>query len=432
MQPEKEDRRRGRSRLWETATAEVAPHPIEPGAIGEYAMLLRRSGTEVAARTFPAVAAHLRAGCPQCRADLLDLEEFVEEFINENDAPAENWLVSRRLAGFGRAWRPLALGAVGSLALGLAIAVVAFLIIPRQLRTIELAALTPGTHPTIGILSPLESGPNPAEETLRSALAGVGYEDGITARFAWRYWGREPERLAALATELVAMKVDVIVVLGPGDEAVRNATTTIPIVVVNTGVPVEPGLVASLPRPGGNVTGVSALPRDLNQRRLALLRALAPGITRVAVLGPDPRIDTLPPDLELTLTLEPTPPANLEARFRMANERGGEGFLVLSDTFTLSQAKQITELAAQHEIPVMYDRRSFVELGGLAAYGPDPRESLQRAAVFVDKILHGTQPQDLPTEPPTQVDFIVNEPVARALGLNLSERVTRQITELVR
>jgi putative tryptophan/tyrosine transport system substrate-binding protein len=292
----------------------------------------------------------------------------------------------------------------------------------------------PTKVPTIGILTPLFTGPTAADNPLREALAQLGWEDGRTIRLEWRYGAGDPDRLGPLAAELVALNPDVIIAIGGAIQPARAATDTIPIVMVNAADPVERGWAESLARPGGNMTGLSLLQLDLNGKRLELLHELAPGISRVAIIPGGAATTIAATAASLGLTVRPPraePVTDVDQAFREALGDGVDAFLVIGNPFTFTNAERIAELAAEHRVPVMYDRRNFIDAGGLVAYGPDPREAFQRAAAYTDRILRGARPAELPIEQPARFEFILHLRRAETLGLTVPPSLHPYLTELI-
>jgi putative tryptophan/tyrosine transport system substrate-binding protein len=270
----------------------------------------------------------------------------------------------------------------------------------------------------------------------------LAYVEGQNILVEGRWYGDHTERLPALAAELARLKVDVIVAgTPPAPEAARRATSTIPIVMAIHVDPVASGLVASLAKPGGNVTGLSTLSVELVGKRLQLLKEAIPGISRVAVLSnptiPSQALDvreakvaagSLKVQLQL---LEAQVPGDFAAAFSaMSKERAG-GVLILSSSMFYDQRTRIAELAARSRLPAIYTLKEYAEAGGLMAYGVDLHESFRRAATYVDKILKGARPADLPVEQPTKFELVVNLKTAKALGSALPASLLSQADELI-
>jgi putative tryptophan/tyrosine transport system substrate-binding protein len=296
--------------------------------------------------------------------------------------------------------------------------------------------------PRIGVLRPGLPF-DPYIETFRRALKDLGYVEGrnIILEFRWAH-GRA-ERLPELAAELARLQLDLIVVAGTKPtRAVQRATSTIPIVMAAVGDPVSSRFIRSLARPGGNITGVTLLRPGLGGQRLALLKQLVPSATRVAVLrNPDTLADVAPlwGDTEtearkLGLQLHVHDVRNipeLSQAFDAMPRDGAEVLLVLPDpTFTASRGR-IAELAAKRRIPTMYEAREFVVAGGLVSYAASLADQFSRAASYVDKILKGAKPADLPIEQPTKFELVINLKTAKALGLTIPQSVLLRADEVI-
>jgi putative tryptophan/tyrosine transport system substrate-binding protein len=278
--------------------------------------------------------------------------------------------------------------------------------------------------------------------SLTQALHELGYVEG--RNLAWEYVFAEGqyERLPELATALVNRSVDVIVTgTNLTALAARAATSTIPIVMAISGDPVGAGLVASLARPGGNVTGLSSLSPQLSAKRLDLLRDALPGLTRVAVLwnGADPvkaldyrQTEAAGQALGLTIQTLPVGTVNdLDPALESASRAGTQALLVLGDGLTQGNHGRILARAADAGLPVMYEQRRAAVTGALLSYGPNIDDLYHRAASYIDKILQGTRPADLPIEQPTTFDFVINLRTAQALGLTIPPHVLLQATEVI-
>jgi len=251
------------------------------------------------------------------------------------------------------------------------------------------------------------------------------------------------ERLPDLAADLVRLKVDVIVTGStPGARAAKQATTKIPIIAVVVGDPVGTGLVASLARPGGNLTGLSDITVDLSAKRLELLKEVAPTASRVAVLW-NPTHPTNPLQLRETqvaaqalgLTLQPVVVGSsdeLERAFAAMMRERASALLVLAETLTLLHRRRLADLAAKNRLPAMYPFREQAEAGGLMSYGPSIPDMYRRAAVYVDKILKGAKPADLPVEQPTRFELVINLKTAKALRLTIPPSVLIRAEEVIR
>jgi putative ABC transport system substrate-binding protein len=268
----------------------------------------------------------------------------------------------------------------------------------------------------------------PPIDTFRQTLNDLGYVEGKNVRFEHRYARGHNERFPELANDLIGLKVDVI--LTWGTEAVlaaKQATTTVPIVMGAVGDAIQSGVVASLSRPTANVTGLSSLAGELEAKRLELLKELVPGLSRIAVLiNPTNHYMALAlpsarrgaEKLHASLTVhEVHDISTLDATFvRLTNNRP-DSLLVPADTFLVSQRRRIAEFAIENKLPSVYTFREHVEAGGLIAYTTNYHDLFRRAAIYVDKILKGTKPADLPIEQPTKFDLVINLKTAKALGL---------------
>ena len=305
------------------------------------------------------------------------------------------------------------------------------------------ARKAPGQLPRLGFLTVSSPGSSPYLDAFRQGLREQGYLEGENLLIEYRYAEGQDERFRALAAELVALPVDVILVVGgtPNVQAVKNLTTTIPIVFLAAGDPVQSGLVASLARPGGNTTGLSTVATDLGGKRAELLKEAVPGITRVAALWNAANAakllefeDTEAAGRVLGLqvqSLEVRGPDDFDDAFRAATAGGAEALIVLNDPLVFINRVRIAERAAQSRLPAIYENREFVRAGGLMAYGPSFTAAFQRAAYYVARILRGTSPADLPVERPTTFEFVVNSKAAQALGLTLSHEVLMLATEVI-
>jgi putative ABC transport system substrate-binding protein len=300
-----------------------------------------------------------------------------------------------------------------------------------------------GTTARIGRLSPLSAEADaPNLEAFRKGLRDLGWVEGRSFILETRFADGKPDQLPGLAAELVRQRVDLILTgSSPGALAARKATGTIPIVMVTTGDPVGDGLVSSLARPGGNVTGVTALGQVLNTKRLELIKEAVPGVTRVAVLIDPASIYTAPflkeregaaRALELELrTLEARDPDQFEKAFAaMAQERVG-ALMVQTTAMFITNRKRIVELAAKSRVPAVYGEREFVDAGGLMFDGAGLADMYRDAAVYADKILKGAKPADLPVEQPTKLELIINLKAAKALGVRIPPSVLVRADQVV-
>lgn len=285
----------------------------------------------------------------------------------------------------------------------------------------------------IGFLRPAQP-PAPWMDAFRKGLRRLGYIEGHDLVIESRWAGGKAERLAALADELVRLNPDVIVASGTvAILAAKDATQVIPIVMAAVGAPVETGLVASFARPGGNITGVSNAIADVGAKRLELLKELVPTISRVAVLwnGANPYTVTVVKqtkgaarslDIELQF-LEVRAAADFDRVFAAAAHGRPDGLFVVEDPLTISHRRSIADFAAKHRLPAIYGSGGFVKVGGLLSFGASFPALYARAAVFVDKILKGANPADLPVERPTRFELLINMKTARALGLKVPQLI---------
>jgi putative tryptophan/tyrosine transport system substrate-binding protein len=298
----------------------------------------------------------------------------------------------------------------------------------------------------IGYLSgSLARGPH-LPEAFRQGLRDLGYVEGRTVVIEYRDAEGKFERLPALAAELVALKVDVIVAPGaPHAFAAKQATRTIPIVCVASADPVTDGLVTSLARPGGNVTGlsISAAP-EIVGKRLELLKQAVPGVTRVAVLWqPSGQGERTAKDLlkgaEVAAralgvrlqVVEARGPADFDGAFSDMTRARADALTVLGNPMFVTERRRLVDLAAKHRLPAMYTSRESVDAGGLMAYGPNFADLYRRAATYVDKILKGAKPADLPVEQPTKFELVINLKTAKALGLTIPPSVLGRADEVI-
>jgi len=291
-------------------------------------------------------------------------------------------------------------------------------------------------QPKIARIGILRSGapPDPLVEALKEGLRELGYVEGKNIGFEYRWAEGREERLPSLATDLVRIKVDVIVASGgaPAVRATMRATTAIPIVMLVGPDPVEAGLVASLARPGGNVTGLTYQIDELPGKWLELLKETVPKLSRVAALW-DPGngegmlniSERAARSLGLQLqALKVGRPDDYASAFAEARKRRAQAVVVLGSPFNYANRERIVALAAKHRLPAMYDQRDFVVgSGGLMSYGPDFYALFRRGATYVDKILKGARPADLPVERPTRFELVINMKAAKALGLKIPQSV---------
>ena len=303
-------------------------------------------------------------------------------------------------------------------------------------------AQQPAKVRTIGFLSQA-GGPSAAYEVFRQALRDLGYIEGTNIAIEHRPGEGEAASLAEKAKELVRMKVDVIVTTGGvSTRAVQQATTTIPIVFTSSGDPIEGGFVDSLARPGKNLTGITFLAYELVGKRLELLKEAVPRVSRVAVIanpahpGEQRELrETQSIARALGITLEHhqvRSKADYDTAFDAIPREKANGLLSFPEGGTLANFKQIVEFAAKHRLPSMFGWKEYVEGGGLMAYGPNRDESYRRIAVYVDKILKGTKPTELPTELPMKFDLVINLKTAKQIGLTIPPNVLARADRVIK
>ena len=279
----------------------------------------------------------------------------------------------------------------------------------------------------IGFLLPSVATGSRAPEAFRQGLRDLGYVEDQNITVEYRYANGRPELLSTLASEFVTKRVDVIVTVGSGVAAAKNATATIPVVMRSTQDPVAAGFVASLARPGGNITGVTSISSDLQRKRLELLAELGPRVSAVGILwnGKDRDSRRLLGEMEgavRALGLRPVlldvHAASLEGAIRRAaHERAA--LVTVRDPLIVSLMPRIVTLASTHHVPAIYDDREPVDTGGLMSYGANLDDLHRRLATYVDKILKGAKPADLPVEQPTKFELVINLKTAKALGLTI-------------
>jgi putative ABC transport system substrate-binding protein len=279
-------------------------------------------------------------------------------------------------------------------------------------------------------------------EVFNQGLREHGYVEGQNIVVERRYGEARPERIAEVAAELVRLRVDVIVTATDGAiAAVKQQTQAIPIVMVNSTDPVGTGFVASLARPGGNVTGLTGISPELNAKRLELLREAVPGLSRVAIMwNPDDRgalldykeTEGAARSLRLQLqSVEVSRADDFDRAFSALTTGRAEALIVVPFPVAFTNRGQIASLAQRHRLPSMLGLREFAEAGGLMAYGPNNAEQWRRAATYVDKILKGAKPGDLPVEQPTAFELVINLKTAKALGLTIPPSLLRRANEVI-
>ena len=294
-------------------------------------------------------------------------------------------------------------------------------------------AQQPARVPRIGFLSVVGAAQQPYIELFRQGLRELGYVEGKNIVIEWRHAGGKAEQLPNLAEELSRLQIDLIVASRtPAIRAASQTTKMIPIVMVGASDPVGTGLIASLARPGGNLTGLSDMAPELNGKRLELLKEIVPKVSRVAVLrnreAPSRQMEDLEPvarSLQLQLLSLEVPPdaTDLNRIFETSTKGRAQAIMTLAQPFPRDHRTKILELAAKKRLPAMYERNDFVEAGGLMYYGTNLADLYRRAAIYVDKILKGAKPADLPVEQPTKFEFVINLKAAKQIGLTIPPNV---------
>jgi putative tryptophan/tyrosine transport system substrate-binding protein len=297
----------------------------------------------------------------------------------------------------------------------------------------------------IGYLAPNLAASPHTHEAFRQGLRDLGYIEGRNVVIEYRAAEGKLERLPTLAAEVVALKVDVIVVADtPSALAAKQATKTIPIVFTSAGDPVGSGLVTSLARPGGNVTGLSLLGPELVGKCLEQLKQAVPGVSRVAVLwqpgafgertekdmlkGAEVAARALGVRLQL---VEARGPEDFDRAFSERTRARADALTVLPSAMFINERRRLVDLAAKNRLPAVYPVREFVDAGGLMAYGANIPDLYHRAATYVDKILKGAKPGDLPVEQPTKFELVINLKTAKALGLTVPDSLLRRADEVI-
>ncbi len=323
--------------------------------------------------------------------------------------------------------------------------IVICLLTTALLSTVPFAqAQQPTKIPRIGFLSATSPSAIAARvEAFRRGLRELGYVEGKNITIEWRYAEGKLDRLSELTAELVRLKVDIIVSAGPPPtRSAKEATSTIPIVMGFDHDPVGSGFVASLARPGGNITGLSTLAPELSGKQLELLKEIVPKLSRVAVIGSSTssgyaqalrETEIAAGALKVKLQYRDLlGPKDVETAFQAASKGRADAVLALSSVVLDSYRTQVVELAVKNRLPAIYDRSDFVEAGGLMSYGTSFTDLFRRAATYADKILKGTKPADLPVEQPTKFEFIINLKAAKQIGLTIPPNVLARANEVIR
>jgi ABC-type uncharacterized transport system substrate-binding protein len=309
-------------------------------------------------------------------------------------------------------------------------------------------AQEPKKVPTIGFLS--EGFSSSAIDAVRivafrQGLRELGYSEGKNISVEYRFAEGKRERLPELAAQLVRLKLDVLVTYGTvGTVALKKATATIPIVMAGSADPLGRGLVASIARPGGNVTGLSSVSAELSGKRLELLKETVSRLNRVGVLwSPSSDYQLSSANFKDTETaarllsvhiesLEVRSPSEFDSAFKTATDRAIQGLLTMQSPLTTTHGKRIVELAAKNRLPTMFGQAVYVEAGGLMSYAANLADVARRAAVYVDKILKGAKPGDLPVEQPTKFEFVINLKTAKQIGLTIPPNVLARADRVIK
>ncbi len=298
--------------------------------------------------------------------------------------------------------------------------------------------------PRIGFLTTVSPSTIAARiEAFRQGLRELGYVEGKNIVIEWRHVEGKPERMSELAAELVRLKVDIMVTAGPAaTRPAKEATSTIPIVMAQDSDPVGSGFVASLARPGGNITGLATLAPEISGKQLELLKEIVPKLSRVAVFGTSTRPGNAQALKEIELAagavgvkfqyLDVLDPMDIETAFREASKGRTQAVLMLASPIFTSHRKQLVDLAVKSRLPAIYYAAEFVEDGGLMTYGVSVIDLFHRAATYVDKILKGRKPADLPVEQPMKFEFIINLKAAKQIGLTIPPNVLVRADKVIR
>jgi ABC-type uncharacterized transport system substrate-binding protein len=280
-------------------------------------------------------------------------------------------------------------------------------------------------------------------EAFRQGLRELGYIEGKNIIIEWRSADGKPERRSEIAAELVRLKVDVIVSAGPtATRAIKEATSTIPIVMGQDTDPVGSGFVASLARPGGNITGLAALAPEMSGKELQLLKEIVPRLSRVAIIGNSTNPGDAQSLRETVLAagsfeiylryLDIIEPKDIEPALRAAAKGHADALLMLGNPILNAHRKQIVDLAVKHRLPATYARPEYVDAGGLMYYGTSYNDLFRRAATYVDKILKGANPADLPVEQPTKFELVINLKAAKQIGLTIPSNVLARADRVIK
>ena len=303
----------------------------------------------------------------------------------------------------------------------------------------------PARMPVIGYLSPVvpQNNTDFRLEAFRRGMRELGYEEGRAYRLELRWGEGKLERMPALAAELVKLNVRIIVAASsPSILAAKDATRTIPIVMPVSSDPVAEGLAASLARPGGNITGISNMAPELGAKRLEMLRQVLPKRSHSVGVLWNPAYKGMGARYQEARSagsamgvdvrsIEVRDSREMEAAFEGVSRNRPDGLLLLADPLTLSLRLRIVEFAREKKLPAIYETREFAEAGGLMSYGPNISEQFRRSAYYVDRILKGAKPGDLPIEQPTKIELIVNLGTARALGITIPQAILSSADQVI-
>jgi ABC-type uncharacterized transport system substrate-binding protein len=300
----------------------------------------------------------------------------------------------------------------------------------------------------IGVLSrrgaPTPTSPDPNADAFRRGLRDLGYVEGKNVQLEYRYTGGKGDQFPALVSDLMQLKVDILVSgTIQAIRAAKQATQSIPIVMVIPGDPVATGLIDSLAQPGGNITGVTRLIRDLSGKRLELLKEAVPGLSRVGILGDSSAQTTVAAfkDYETAaraLKLQPhtsavqNPNPNFAAAFQNAAKARVNALVTVSGALFLDHAREIADLAIKHRLASIHENNENVEAGGLMSYAANDADNYKRAAYYVDRILKGTRPADLPVEQPMKFEFVINLKTAKQIGVTIPPNVLARADRVIR
>jgi ABC-type uncharacterized transport system substrate-binding protein len=293
----------------------------------------------------------------------------------------------------------------------------------------------------IGFMSATQ--PQPRDEAFRQSLRDLGYREGENIVIEWRYAKGKLDRVSRMAADLVRLQVDVVVTTGPTDtRAIKNATASIPIVMAQDTDPVGNGFVASLARPGGNVTGLSTVTPQISGKQFDILKDIFPKLGHIAVLGTSSNpgeaqtlkeMKTAAKAVGVELQyFDARDPKTIDHAMNAASKAHVDALVALPSPVLVLHQKQLADLALSYRLPTMYNRRAFVEHGGLMSYGASIDDLFHRAAIYVDKILKGAKPADLPVEQPTKFEFIVNLKTAQQIGLTIPPNVLARADRVIR